>query len=80
MMTGSYDRSLLRRVTASGVIWLAGRAYYVSRRLAGQEIPVRIVGGRLIVDVQIPLHKEYALPRAALADRARPWRAARRVS
>jgi len=54
--------SLSRKVTTSGVIWLNGRSYYVSRRLAGQVIPLRIVGGRLIIDVVIPLQKVYRLP------------------
>ena len=54
--------SVSRKVTASGVVWLNGRSYYVSRRLAGQVIPLRIVGGRLIIDVAVPLHKVYRLP------------------
>ena len=54
--------ALRRKVTASGVIWLHGRAYYVSRQLAGQVIPVEIEDGRLVIDVMIPLHKEYRLP------------------
>ncbi len=52
-----------RKVTASGVIWLDGRSYYVSRRLAGRTIPLQIDAGKLVVDVAIPLHKEYQLPR-----------------
>ena len=83
MMTVSamaIDSTVRRKVTASGVIWLDGRSYYVSRRLAGRTIPVRIDGGKLIVDATIPLRKEYSLPRAAGADtRPRTWRDARRA-
>jgi hypothetical protein len=34
--------SLHRKVTSSGVIWLHGRSYYVSRRLVGHVIPIAI--------------------------------------
>ena len=47
MTIGSRQR---RKVTASGVIWVQGHAYYVSRRLAGQVIPIEIVDGRLTID------------------------------
>jgi hypothetical protein len=78
MMT--IDRTIRRKVTASGVIWLDGRSYYVSRRLAGRTIPIQIDGGKLIVDATIPLRKEYSLPRSPGADnRSRTWRAARRA-
>ena len=74
------ERTIRRKVTASGVIWLDGRSYYVSRRLAGRTIPVQIDGGKLIVDATIPLRKEYSLPRSARPDaRPRTWRAARRA-
>jgi hypothetical protein len=53
-----------RKVTASGVIWVQGQAYYVSRRLAGHVIPIEIVDGRLTIDVTIPLRKVYRLPKA----------------
>ena len=54
---------LSRKVTASGVIWVQGQAYYVSRRLAGHVIPIDIVDGRLTIDVTIPLRKVYRLPK-----------------
>lgn len=50
-----------RKVTASGVIWVQGQAYYVSRRLAGHVIPIEIVDGRLTIEVTIPLRKVYRL-------------------
>ena len=56
------DGTLHRKVTASGAIWLAGRAYYVSRRLAGLTIPVSIKDGKLVVEASVPLRKEYYLP------------------
>jgi hypothetical protein len=52
---------LRRKVTSSGVIWLDGRSYYVSRRLAGHVIPIEIHDGRLVIDVTVRLHKEYRL-------------------
>ena len=64
-----------RKVTASGVIWLGGRAYYVSRRLAGTTIPVTIGSGRLVVEASVPLRKEYRLPN--IFRRPRGCRAAR---
>jgi hypothetical protein len=74
------ERTIRRKVTASGVIWLDGRSYYVSRRLAGRTIPIQIDGGKLIVDATIPLRKEYSLPHSGGADaRSRTWRAARRA-
>ena len=57
------EATIRRKVTASGVIWLDGRAYYVSRRLAGRTILVKVGGGKLVVDAMIPLRKEYNLPR-----------------
>ena len=54
---------LSRKVTASGVIWVQGQAYYVSRRLAGHVIPIDIVDGRLTIEVAIPLRKVYCLPK-----------------
>ena len=54
-----------RKVTASGVIWVQGHAYYVSRRLAGHVIPIEIVDGRLTIDVTIPLRKVYRLPKGS---------------
>jgi hypothetical protein len=60
--TETTDGTLLRKVTASGAIWLAGRAYYVSRRLAGLTIPVSIQDGKLVVEASVPLRKEYHLP------------------
>ncbi len=75
------ERTVRRKVTASGVIWLDGKSYYVSRRLAGRTIPITIDGGKLIVDAMIPLRKEYTLPRqVSPAIRPRGWRSARRVS
>lgn len=68
---------IVRKVTISGVIWVDGHAYYVSRRLAGQSIPVRVSHGRILVDTQVPLRKEYALAqRTAVARLRRPrgWR------
>ena len=56
-----------RKVTASGVIWVQGQAYYVSRRLAGHVIPIDIVDGRLTIDVTIPLRKVYRLPKGPAA-------------
>jgi hypothetical protein len=50
-------------VTASGVIWVQGQAYYVSRRLAGQIIPINIIDDRLTIEVTIPLRKVYRLPK-----------------
>ena len=52
---------LSRKVTASGVIWLDGHAYYVSRHLAGQVIPISVADGRLKIEVTIPLCKVYLL-------------------
>lgn len=52
-----------RKVTASGVIWVHGRAFYVSRRLAGHRIPIQIVDGRLIIEVAVPLRKVYRVGR-----------------
>jgi len=49
-------------VTSSGVIWVDGHAYYVSRHLAGSVIPIDIDDGRLVIDVTIPLRKVYRLP------------------
>lgn len=62
MTIGSRER---RKVTASGVIWVQGQAYYVSRRLAGHVIPIEIVDGRLTIDVTIPLRKVYRLPKGS---------------
>lgn len=56
------DEIVRRKVTASGVIWLDGQAYYVSRRLAGRTILIRLSGGKLLVETAIPLRKEYSLP------------------
>jgi hypothetical protein len=57
------------------VIWLDGHSYYVSRRLSGHTIPVRISAGKLIVDTAVPLHKEYSLPpHEAAPRRPRGWR------
>jgi len=61
--------SLRRKVTSSGVIWLKGRSYYVSRRLAGHVISIAVHDDMLVIDVTVPLHKEYRLPPAANADR-----------
>ena len=71
------DLTIRRKVTASGVIWLDGCSYYVSRRLSGRTIPVRISEGTLIVDATVPLHKEYSLPKAERSTtirRPRGWR------
>jgi hypothetical protein len=65
------DETVRRKVTASGVIWLDGRAYYVSRRLAGRVLPVTVAGDKLVVDASIPIRKEYALPSVASTRRAR---------
>jgi hypothetical protein len=54
-----------RKVTSSGVIWVDGHAYYVSRHLAGSVIPIDIDDGRLVIDVTIPLRKVYRLPKPA---------------
>ena len=76
------EATLRRKVTASGLIWLAGRSYYISRRLAGRTVSVRIGNGKLVVEAAIPLRKEYSLPRQAPAapGRLQSWRAARRRS
>jgi hypothetical protein len=60
--TEAADGTLRRKVTASRAIWLDGRAYYVSRRLAGVTIPVSIRDGKLVVEASVPLRKEYYLP------------------
>ena len=75
------ERTIRRKVTASGVIWLDGQSYYVSRRLSGRTIPVTIEGGKLIVDAMIPLHKEYRLTASSGPEpRARSnWRSTRRA-
>jgi len=57
---------LTRKVTSSGVIWVDGRGYYVSRHLAGSVIPIDIDDGRLVIDVTIPLRKVYRLPKQAV--------------
>jgi hypothetical protein len=54
---------LRRKVTSSGVVWVHGRSYYVSRRLAGRTIPIEIRQGVLVIDVVVPLRKEYRLPK-----------------
>ncbi len=75
MMTTSTfpaDMTVRRKVTASGVIWLDGRSYYVSRRLAGRTIPLKIDGGKLVVEAMIPLHKEYHLPGQTVVTPHRP--------
>jgi hypothetical protein len=69
MIIGS---GLSRKVTASGVIWVRGQAYYVSRRLAGHVIPIDIVDGRLTIDVTIPLRKVYRLPKRQAASTPPP--------
>lgn len=61
MSAATAQRTVRRKVTASGVIWVDGNAYYVSRRLAGQSIQVVIGENRVLIDVLIPLHKEYRL-------------------
>lgn len=61
-MTSTHS-TLHRKVTASGVVWIHGRSYYVSRRLAGQVIPVTVIDGRLVIDVLVPLRKVYRLPK-----------------
>ena len=71
------EGTILRKVTASGVIWLDGRAYYISRRLTGRTVAVKLGGGKLVVDVTIPLHREYSLPGRAVAAPLRPPRATR---
>jgi hypothetical protein len=63
---------LSRKVTSSGVIWVQGCAYYVSRRLAGSVIPIGISDGKLVIDVAIPLHKVYRLPKRRTTARTRP--------
>lgn len=63
---------LSRKVTSSGVIWVQGCAYYVSRRLAGNVIPVGIAGGNLVIDVTIPLRKVYRLPKRRTSARTVP--------
>jgi hypothetical protein len=72
----AHEETVRRKVTASGVIWLDGRSYYVSRRLAGRTIPIKLVGGRLLVEATIPLRKEYPLPRqsSGAVRRPRGWR------
>ena len=65
---------LTRKVTASGVVWVDGRAYYVSRRLAGSVIPVDVSDGRLVIDVVIPLRKVYRLPKRPASVRCAPDR------
>jgi hypothetical protein len=64
MTTGKLaERTLRRKVTASGLIWLNGHSYYVSRRLTGRTVAVKVGGGKLVVETTIPLRKEYDLPR-----------------
>jgi hypothetical protein len=81
MMTAtapSREETVRRKVTASGVIWLDGRSYYVSRRLAGRTIPIKLIGGKLLVEATIPLRKEYVLPGRTSGPVRRPrgWRTA----
>jgi hypothetical protein len=70
------EETVRRKVTASGVIWLDGHSYYVSRRLAGRTIPIKLIGGKLLVEATIPLRKEYALPRRSSGPVRQPrgWR------
>lgn len=46
---------------------MQGRSYYVSRRLAGRTIPIEIRQGVLVIDVVVPLHKEYRLQKRTTA-------------
>ncbi|EFH80871.1 hypothetical protein [Ktedonobacter racemifer] len=50
-----------RKVARSGHISYEGRPYFVSKALAGRYIRLVVNENRLIVDVAIPLHKEYLL-------------------
>lgn len=50
-----------RKVARSGHISYEGRPYFVSKALAGRYIRLVVSKNRLIVDVAIPLHKEYLL-------------------
>jgi hypothetical protein len=59
---GVAERTLRRKVTSSGVIWLNGQSYYVSRRLTGRTVAVKVGGGKLVIETTIPLRKEYDLP------------------
>ena len=52
---------VVRKVTNSGYISYAHQIYFVSKTLAGKHVTVRIIEKRLVIDAQIPLHKEYAL-------------------
>ena len=76
LTTPTREETVRRKVTASGVIWLDGRSYYVSRRLAGRTIPIKLIDGKLLVEATIPLRKEYVLPRqpAGAVRHPRGWR------
>ncbi len=50
-----------RKVARSGHISYEGRPYFISKTLAGRYIRLVVLADRLIVDVAIPLHKEYQL-------------------
>lgn len=50
-----------RKVARSGHISYEGRPYFISKTLAGHYIRLIVVENRMIIDVTIPLHKEYML-------------------
>ena len=50
-----------RKVARSGHISYEGRPYFISKTLAGRYVRLVVFADRLIVDVAIPLHKEYPL-------------------
>ncbi len=50
-----------RKVARSGHISYEGRPYFVSKTLAGRYVRLVVLGNLLIVDTNIPLHKEYQL-------------------
>jgi hypothetical protein len=73
---GLAERTLRRKVTSSGVIWLNGQSYYVSRRLTGRTVAVKVGGGKLVIETTIPLRKEYDLPHLPTGVAPRPRLAA----
>ncbi len=56
-----YVHTVTRKVTNSGYISYANQIYFISKTLAGKYVTVKIIDERLVIDTQIPLHKEYNL-------------------
>ena len=50
---------LLRKVAASGHVSYGGRAYFVSKQLAGKYIRLCAYPNRLVITTEIPFHKEF---------------------